>query len=673
MLANITEALRQGDLAAALKASQAAVADQPDNAFAHHLLGVSLQRTGQLDAARGAFESAIALSPDRAGFHFSLASLNLTQGRSDEARQGLTQALALDPNLLGAYVTLVHLALGRGDRAEAERNLRLAQRVDAQHPQVRVAEGYLAQAAGDEDGAMRAFTSAAAADPSLAAAQLALGMAFLERKMWPFAEQALANSMALDGSRTPNTLRALAEARRRQGKAEQTLATLDELIEREPADLAARGLRAEILSATGKEALALPDHLALLEAHPGHLPSLGSAAALLLAEGRADEALVLVEKALELAPGNDLVWQLRLNLSGLLREDAKDVLDRWQEGNPDSLTCTQMLAQYHHARGESPQAELYADRALAIEPGLISCNLIKLHVEMAQDPAVALARAERLLVDATDPASVRDLNGWAGMALDALGRHDEAAHYWRAMLKQVMPGALPPPSLIGAEQAPAGQIDGTLVWSPVGVRSEFILRQLKARLGPRMRLDRIDSRDGGDGFGLVRFRPDHAEAGTAARWTQSLRSSQLDPATAVDWLPHLDGYTLAALGGARVIALVTDPRDAFINWMIHGSLQNYLLSPELDQAADWLAGSLEALADHRDAHPELVVLACLDRDAGEASAQIEQALSLTEPLPAVFGAGARFPEGHWRAYREAFAAEFARLTPVAVRLGYPLS
>jgi hypothetical protein len=258
------------------------------------------------------------------------------------------------------------------------------------------------------------------------------------------------------------------------------------------------------------------------------------------------------------------------------------------------------------------------------------------------------------------------------MALDALGRYSEAGERWRAMLGHPDDSLLPPPRCLPADQAPAGEADGQLVWSPVGVRSEFLLHSFQAELGPRMRLDRIGSTAAGDGFGLLRFAPGHADAGTAGRWRESLQAMGLDPATAVDWLPHLDGYTLAALRGARVLALLTDPRDAFLNWLIHGSLQNYLPAPELERAADWMAAGLEALADHRDAAPASTVLAFLDRDAGAAAAAMEQALGLAQPLPALFGTGARFPAGHWRHYRDSFGPEFARLTPVAVRLGYPL-
>jgi hypothetical protein len=46
-------------------------------------------------------------------------------------------------------------------------------------------------------------------------------------------------------------------------------------------------------------------------------------------------------------------------------------------------------------------------------------------------------------------------------------------------------------------------------------------------------------------------------------------------------------------------------------------------------------------------------------------------LGLAQPLPGVQGNGQQLPEGHWRHYRTEFAEAFARLAPVAVRLGYP--
>jgi tetratricopeptide (TPR) repeat protein len=674
MLANITEAMRRGDYATALQTARDLVAAEPDNASAQHLFGICLRHAGDLPGARLALERAIALAPDQSALYFSLASLDLAEGRADAAEAGLKQSLQLDPNQLGAYVTLVHLAMSRRDTDEAERNLRLAQRVNADHPQVVIAEGYVAQVRGNADQALRCFTRAAESDPNLHEAQVALGKAYFSREMWPFAEQAFSNALRLDPTRSLATLRSLAQARRRQGNIEGTLEALDEMIKRNPADLTVRGVRGELLAATGRELQALDDYLPMLDQQPDHAITLGFAVLILAENGRLDEALARTEAALALSPTKEDLWMIRLNISGRLQEDAKALLDRWHAADPASPACLEMIANYHAAQGDMAQAEAWADRALAINPLLYVSGMIKIRSRITDEPEVALAKADQMLAGtaAGNTDVQRALNGWAGIALDAMGRFDEAAERWRRVI--ALPGnLLPPPQQVPAQFAPEGSIEGTLAWAPVGVRAEAVLGSLQVALGSRLRLARLAAPEPGDGFGLVRWPPGDAEAGSAATWTQGMLAAGADPAQVVDFLTHLDAYTLATLRGARVLALLTDPRDALLNWMVHGGVQPYVVAPDPLMAANWLAQSLEALADHRDAHPDTVVLARLDTDAAQAGEAIEAMFGLSEPLAALQGNASQFPAGHWRKYAGAFGDAFARLAPVAVRLGYPLS
>lgn len=672
MLAQITDALRRGDAAAALSTARSFAAAEPENAAARHLLGVCLQRTGDPVAAKAEFERAIELAPDRAEAHFSLAALRLGQGDAPGAIRGLHETVSLDPNQLGAYVMLAHLALGRGDLPEAKRQLKLAQRVNAEHAQVMVLEGHILQAEGDADGALKVFNAAASRAPKLPAAQLALGTAYLGRKMWAFAEQALNNALALDPSRAPSTLRALIEARRRQRKRDETLEALGELIALVPDDLYARALRADILMETDPLA-ALPDLEAVLKHRPAHAPTLLSATTLMARNGRADDALALCEAAIAAKPDDDAVWRARLNLTGLLGEDAKALLDRWQDARPDSPAVLDLLAGYHRTRGEMPLAIAYADRALAQSPDMAISTSVKLREELGTDPELALARADRLLAETKDPAARRTLLVWAGLALDALGRHGEAAQRWRAMIATPSPSGLfvVPPSVARAAAAPAGEGAGTLLLAPPGVRSEYLLQTMTAMLGPKLRLDRLRQLQTEDGFGVVHAPPGHPAAGNAQRWREAIAKTGLAPEEVVDFLPFFDGYTLQALQGARVVAMVTDPRDALLNWLVHGSLQNFLFSNVAENSAGWLATVLAMLVDHGNRHPGQVHVVRLDVEPGAAAAQLESLLGLPQPLPAVFGDGPRFAPGHWRRYREAFAKEFAMLAPVAQALGYP--
>lgn len=670
MLDRINDAMREGDFATALATARELVAAEPAHAAAWHLLGIAAMATGQPVYAREALDRAIGLDPEQGAFHATRAALDMTEGKPTD---GLRQALSLNPNTLSAYLLQVHAALARGDLADARRRLRLAQRVDASSPQVSMAEGYVAEASGDRDLALRCYTAAATVRPNMASAQLALGLAYLQRQTWAFAEQALSNVLRLDPSRPRIALRGLVEAQRRQDDREGALKTLDDLVERFPAELDAIGLRAELRLHAGDRAGALADLAKVLDQQPRHLSSLRRIAGLLIGEGRAPEALARIDAALAQTPADHEVWALRLQLAGAFGEAPLDVVKRWHAADPDSADCMDLLADFHRSRGEFAEATAWAERALVVNPQLFNSNMILLQAEQAQDLDLALVRADRLLAQEPDVERQRQVLAWAGVALDQAGRYAEAALCWKNMLQRVsrQSARMPPPAVAPAEGVPEGSIAATLVWAPVGVRAEAVLMAAKQQLGPRLDLARANVVAAGDGFGLVRFPPGDPRAGSAERWTQAVTAAGLDPHTLVDWLPHLDPYTLAALRGARVLCLLADPRDALLNWFVFGSLQNYLPSPDPLAAADWLARSLDAVADHRDAHPDRVVFARLDGEAAEAAAAIEQALALPQPLPGLHGRGARLPAGHWRHYREAFAEAFDRLAPAAARLGYP--
>lgn len=670
MLDSINASLRDGNFAAALATARELVAAEPANAAAWHLLGIAALAMGERTEARDALDRAIGLDPEQGAFHATRAALDLSEGKPTD---GLREALSLNPNTLSAYLLQVHVALARGDLAEARRRLRLAQRVDAGNPQVSMAEGHVAAASGDPELALRCYTAAATAQPNMTSAQLALGLAYLQRRTWAFAEQALSNALRLDPSRPRIALRGLVEAQRRQDDREGALKTLDELTERFPDELDAFGLRAELRLQAGDRAGALADLGHALDRQPRHVSSLRRLAALLVGEGRAPEAKARLDKALESAPKDHDVWALRLQLAGAFGESPLDVVKRWHAADPDSADCMDLLADFHRSRGEFAEAAAWAERALAINPRLFNSNMILLQAEQARDLDLALVRADRLLVIEPDVERQRQVLAWAGLALDQAGRYAEAALCWKNMLQRVSRQSprMPPPAVAPAEQVPEGEIAATLAWAPVGVRAEAVLMAAKQQLGERLDLARAGVASAGDGFGLVRFPPGDPRAGSAERWTQTVTAAGLDPATLIDWLPHLDPYTLAALRGARVLCLLADPRDALLNWFVFGSLQNYLPSPDPVAAADWLARTLEAVADHRDAHPDRVVFARLDGDAAEAAAAIEQALGLPQPLPGLHGRGAQLPTGQWRHYREAFADAFGRLAPVATRLGYP--
>lgn len=641
MSTETTDALQKGDVAAALAAARRAVARQPEDAEAHYLLGISLQRSGDLRGAEEALERAIELAPENAGYPFALANLAMARGALDKAETHARLATAIDPNHLAAYVLAGQAALTRGDRAGAEEQLKLARRVNETHPMVVLLEGYLARFDKDEDRAMRLFAAAVKAAPGLAAAQAALGLGFLAKGQWPFAEQALANAHRL----SPNNLsvsRALLDVLRRQGKLAECLALVEELQRAQPGEPGLRVQRAELLVALGRRDEALADLQALLAQHPAHPQVLGMVLELLRLAGRAAEGLALAEAALARSPTDDRLWLLRGALAGNLGEDPKAVLDRWIEAMPESAAAWEQRVQFHDVAGQAEAALEAARRALALVPGLPNASVVVARALIDADPAAALAQLEAVRAQPASVHAARSVLGWRALALDRLGRHDEAARVMRGIARFQVPEhqPLPQPQAASGEPRPAA---GTVLWSLPGVRTDLLLASITEALGARIR-PRAEALGEGD-------------------------------ATAVAFLPFVDGQAVHQLDGATWLATVCDPRDALLNWLMFGSTQNLRTAPDLRDTAQWMVASARALLELAEREPERVQFLRQDGDVGAEAARAARLLGVPvadAAFAAPTGPGpAPFPAGHWRHYRQAFAEEFAILAPLAQGLGYP--
>lgn len=671
MLADITEALGRGDTAAALAHARDLLAQEPGNAQAQHLLGVCLQRTGDLRGARAAFERAVELGPDMADHRVSLASMQLAAGEREPALRLLAEAVQLNPNLLVAYVLLAQDALANGNIDEAERNLRLAQRIAPAHPQVLVIEGYVSDARGQPDHSLKAFTRAVQVAPKSPTAQLAMGRAYLARAMWPFAEQAFVNALANDSAYSYTTVQLLVRARVAQGKEDEAFQAVGEALAKRPGDIALHALRGQMFLDLGRVAQALEDFGTVLDIQPAALPVLESMIPLMVQSGRGAEVLARAEAAVAAAPGNDGAWRLLHRAAVATGGDPMAVIARWREALPGSDACLEVNAIHEESRGNFEAALRLADEALARNPELFTSNLIKAREEARSAPEAALARLQGMLDKATADPVRRVIEHALGTVLDAMGRHAEAAARFRAMLALPVDQPVPLPNVLPASEGTAGSAGSSFLWTITGLDARHLLGTLKSRLGIHLCTDRIGNLLSPDGFGALRFEPGHPEAGTAARWRQWREAQGLDPAKIVDWMPHVDAQSLAALGDSRWLAVLVDPRDAFLNWMVRGAFQGYAFPADTGMAAEWLARTLESLADLGEREPDKLVLVRLDQDAAAAGETLEKALGLSEPLPSLVGRDLRFPAGHWRHYLPAFEAEFARLGAVAQRLGYP--
>ncbi|MGH8106834.1 MAG: tetratricopeptide repeat protein, partial [Arenimonas sp.] len=375
MIATITDALKRGDTAAALSAAQAFAISDAQNPQAHHLLGICLQKSGDIPGARAAIDQAINLAPDRADFQISRAALALGQKDYSLAEQGMKDAVNLDPNQLQAYVTLAHMALARSEHEEASKQLKLAQRIDPNHPQVLLLEGHIAQYGGQVDHALKCFNAAAEVAPKNSLAQVSLGMAYGSRGMWPFAEQALKNAIALDPG-NPGVLRGLVRSQVQQEKLLEAIDTLGQWLINKPADNEVRMMRAQMRAQIGQVEEALEDLLMVNSAMPGNPKILAPLVNTLLAIGRPEEALEKLEAAVGSFPENNNLWSMRASITSNNLAATLEVLQRWLAAHPDSPQAHETLAQIREMTGELENAELSADKALSIDKNLAYAQFI---------------------------------------------------------------------------------------------------------------------------------------------------------------------------------------------------------------------------------------------------------------------------------------------------------
>lgn len=682
MIATITQALQRGDNAAALSAAQTFAISDAKNPQAHHWLGICLQRVGDIDGARAAIDQAINMAPDRADFQISRAALALGQKDYAAAEQGMKDAVTLDPNQLKAYVTLAHMALARGENDEATKQLKLAQRIDAESPHVLLLEGHIAQYGGQVDKALRCFTAAAELDPGNILAQISLGIAYGSRGMWTFAEQAMKNAMALEPG-NPGAMRGLIRSQMQQEKWPEAIDVLGQWLIKKPADHSVRMMRSQIRAQLGQAEEALEDLLIINAANPGNSNVLTPLVSLLGMLGRQEEGLEHIENALQAAPQNNMLWSMRATMTSNQREATEAVLQRWLAAVPDSPQGHEALAQLQETIGELDAAEASADKALSFAQNLPFAQFIKLRAEIRNNPKQALTRLDTLERAATTPESERMVFAWRGVTLDKLAQYDKAAESFRVMAQRVLSHHHPLPQILPVQSNDKPAIAGTLLWAPAGVRLELVLQALAGPLSDRLLADRNLPTARDDGFGRARGLPGTPQAGTAESWQDAIRQGGLEPANIVDWIPHFDGYTASELKGTRVVAVINDPRDAFINWMVFGSAQAYMFLPEPEVSAEWLAQTFEAFAEHMEKNPDVASVVKSD-GLPETSASVAQALQTAfglEQIPDEKILGLKlqargdfdnqFASGHWRRYREHFKSAFDRLTPVAVRLGYP--
>ena len=300
ILTAAVEQHRRRNFADAERGYREALALAPENADAHHLLGVLLFETRRLEEALPALDHALRIDPQfadahynlgraltelrrldsavasyglairaRPGFthaHFNLGNVLSELGRSDEAIISFRRAIWCDPNYAKAYTNLGHL-LAKRQHAEAVKCFEKAAALEPKSAPARVNLAKLLHEKGEVARAEIALSQAIALDPNYAAAWSELGMIRLEQSNAADALPMLQNADRLrpgDGE----TLNNVGIAHLALGQFDEAIASLRQAVELLPNLAAAHTNLGNALHEAGMFDAAKQSHARAIEIQP---------------------------------------------------------------------------------------------------------------------------------------------------------------------------------------------------------------------------------------------------------------------------------------------------------------------------------------------------------------------------------------------------------------------
>ena len=160
------EALGRGERAEAYAWVREALHRDPAFRPALNTLGVVYQRAGHLAAAARAFEAVLAQDPQQGATMWNLAQVRQAQGRSDEARRWTERRLAIEPAAPFQSLQMAEAAMARGDWAAAQDLLRREQRVTGDTHELHFALALLSHRQGQPGLAQRELQRAMDTSPN---------------------------------------------------------------------------------------------------------------------------------------------------------------------------------------------------------------------------------------------------------------------------------------------------------------------------------------------------------------------------------------------------------------------------------------------------------------------------------------------------------------------------
>jgi tetratricopeptide (TPR) repeat protein len=159
----------------------------PNNAFAHYNVGVSLREKGQHASAAKHFQEATKLAPIAIDAQLELAGALARDGRIDEAEKILDAQLRLSPDSEMSLLNRAMVLIEKGDLTLAAADCQRVLEINPKSFRALIYLGVISARRGDNDQAARYLDDALSMDPQNSEAQINAGLVAQARKDLPAA------------------------------------------------------------------------------------------------------------------------------------------------------------------------------------------------------------------------------------------------------------------------------------------------------------------------------------------------------------------------------------------------------------------------------------------------------------------------------------------------------
>lgn len=351
---------QSGQLELAARLYRRLLSVDPDNADAHHLLGMIALGNGRTDEAVGHLARAVECDPTQAQFYDHLGDAHMAAGDYPAAIDDYQKSLEIEPNSAVTWNELGTALRENKQPEEAEGKFRRALAIDANLPE---AHNNLGNALQDQERlaeASECFVTAARLRPESAEIQFNMGNCYKLQKKLDLAREAYRRAVTLNPQFAKahyhlgliwqaqrNYEQGLAcqrEALRLQGdyfdaiialgaglhmqkKFDEARATFQRALDLRPGDPTASFNMAAVMHAEGHYDEAIAGYEAVLKVKDDHAETLGGLAGICAIRADYSRAMEFIERALAAEPQSaDLLFQ-----RGCLRLARGDWLEGWKD------------------------------------------------------------------------------------------------------------------------------------------------------------------------------------------------------------------------------------------------------------------------------------------------------------------------------------------------------